>query len=183
MQLLSYERSVAFWQITAPLIGRKTVTNQQRTITQFLWYQQEKSATDLMTKRRFKIQIYRRFLKYSFQKPNALLCYLNQLLYDSTQKHLLSKVSLTNTHAHTCYYHTGQDLGDFIINFYYKHAPNLLPDALIHSQFLCQYSLGKCTQMQTRSNGVILFQVGHQNQWSRHTSQAVSMVTRAMMSI
>jgi len=34
-------------------------------------------------------------------------------------------------------------MGDFIINFYSKHAPNLLPEILVHSPFLRQYSLGQ----------------------------------------
>ena len=43
-------------------------------------------------------------------------------------------------------------MGDFIINFYYKHAPNLLPDVLIHSPFLRQYSLGKCISTNTTTH-------------------------------
>ena len=46
-------------------------------------------------------------------------------------------------------------MGDFIINFYYKHAPNLVPEVLIHSPFLLQYSLGKFISVQHNSKFIV----------------------------
>ena len=71
-------------------------------------------------------------------------------------------------------------MGDFIINFYYKHAPNLMPEVLIHSPFLLQYSLGKFICAYNNSLLVIL-QVELWNWWNLHRNQAVNTATRTII--